>query len=113
MQGQDKFEHFLKRYPHPHKAFFDRPHITRRRFFQIVGSGVTASYLCGKLRAADETAVASVTPRNTAKNVIFILLAGAPSHIDTFDLKVVNGTTPSNFNPTTVNGINWPTGLFP
>ena len=29
-----------------------------------------------------------VTTQNTAKNVIFILLAGAPSHTDTFDLKV-------------------------
>ncbi|PYT24706.1 MAG: hypothetical protein DMG57_27710 [Acidobacteria bacterium] len=89
------------------------PHITRRRFFEIAGSGVTASWLCGKLRAADETAVASATPRNTVKNVIFILLAGAPSHIDTFDLKVVPGVTPTSFNPTTMNGLLWPAGLLP
>src|SRR5207302_5563950 len=51
--------------------------------------------------------------QNKAKNVIFILLAGAISHTDTFDLKVVNGVTPTNFDPTTVNGINWPMGLLP
>ena len=50
---------------------------------------------------------------NKAKNVIFILLAGAPSHTDTFDLKVVNGTTPSTFTPDTVNGVAFPSGLMP
>jgi hypothetical protein len=50
---------------------------------------------------------------NTAQNVIFILLAGAPSHTDTFDLKMVGGVTPASFAPDTVNGILWPTGLLP
>ena len=39
------------------------------------------------------------TTKNTAKNVIFILLAGAPSHTDTFDLKVVTGVTPATLQP--------------
>ncbi|MDE3198270.1 MAG: DUF1501 domain-containing protein, partial [Acidobacteriota bacterium] len=43
----------------------------------------------------------------------FILLAGAPSHVDTFDLKVLNGTTPSKFEPTMMNGVNWPMGILP
>ena len=113
MEGQEKFERFIQRYPHPHKNFFERAHVTRRRFFEILGAGVTASYLCGKLRAADEVTLASVTPKNTARNVIFILLAGAPSHIDTFDLKVVPGITPASFNPTPTNGLLWPAGLLP
>ena len=46
-----------------------------------------------------------VTTKNTAQNVIFILLAGAPSHTDTFDLKMVAGVTPASFDPQTVNGI--------
>ena len=55
-----------------------------------------------------------MTTKNTAQNVIFILLAGAPSHTDTFDLKVVPGlTSPASFAPETVNGILWPTGLLP
>src|SRR6185369_12306704 len=49
---------------------------------------------------------------NTAKNVIFILLPGAPSQTDTFDLHV-GSWTPANFTPTTINGVDWPAGLLP
>jgi len=51
--------------------------------------------------------------QNKAKNVIFILMTGAPSHTDTFDLKMVNGVTPTKFAPAVLNGMNWPTGLLP
>ena len=54
-----------------------------------------------------------VTTWNKAKNVIFILMAGAPSHIDTFDFKSVAGVTPTNFDPSTIGGVLWPTGLMP
>jgi hypothetical protein len=39
-------------------------------------------------------------------------LPGAPSHTDTFDLKV-GPWTPSEFRPTTINGADFPEGLFP
>ena len=113
MDGQEKFEQFLKKYPHPHKAFFERPHFTRRRFFEILGAGVTASYLCSRPVSGEVTQLASVTTQNKARNVIFILLAGAPSHTDTFDFKMVPGITPPTFNPATTNGILWPAGLLP
>ena len=113
MSERDRFNKFVERYPHPHITFFNRPHFTRRRFFEVLGAGVTGSYLVGKMAKAEETTQAGVTMQNTAKNCIFILLAGAISHTDTFDLKVVNGVTPSNFNPTMVNGLNWPMGLLP
>ena len=51
--------------------------------------------------------------KNTAKNCIFILLAGAPSHSDTFDLKFIDGVTPTSFAPATINGIQFPAGLMP
>jgi len=111
MSEQDRFNKFVERYPHPHVTFFNRPHFTRRRFFEVVGAGVTGSYLVGKTARADTATQAAVT-QNKAKNCIFILLAGAPSHVDTFDLKVTNGVTPTNFNPSTINGLNWPTGLL-
>src|SRR6266851_5443645 len=113
MFGQEKFDRFLARHPHPHKVFFDRPHWTRRQFFEVLGMGVTGSYLASRARAAEVTGQASVTTQNTAKNVIFILMAGAPSHIDTFDFKMVPGITPSNFNPANINGVMWPAGLLP
>src|SRR5262249_48895172 len=49
---------------------------------------------------------------NTAKNVIFILLSGAPSQSDTFDLRV-GPWTPHDFRPATINGIDFPEGLLP
>src|SRR5580698_790092 len=118
---QQKFDKFFEKYGWGHKTFFNRPHWTRRRFFQIFGAGVTASYLTQRYGKAQtvtsgpgpvETNSGMVT-QNTAKNVIFILLAGAPSHTDTFDLKVINGVTPTGFAPETINGTLFPTGLFP
>jgi hypothetical protein len=51
---------------------------------------------------------------NKAKNCIFILLTGAPSHSDTFDLKVINGVTPTSiFKPETIDGMLLPTGIMP
>lgn len=114
MIGIEKFNKFVGKNPHEHKSFFNRPHMSRRSFFEVAGAGVTGSYLMAN-RALGCTVQTSqpVTTQNKAKNVIFILLAGAPSHTDMFDLKVVNGTTPAAFNPTMMNGINWPMGILP
>ena len=113
MSNQEKFDKSFCKCPHPVKSFFERPHITRRRFFHLAGTGVTASWLASRLPATTVIKSAPVQAINKAKNVIFILLAGAPSHIDTFDLKVINGTTPSSFAPETVNGVAFPAGLMP
>jgi hypothetical protein len=116
MTEQKRLQKFFERHPHHHQTFFSRPYVSRRQFFELIGAGVTGSYLLPRLAKAQQSPIVTssgATTQNTAKNVIFILLAGAISHTDTFDLKVLNGTTPSNFNPTTVNGVNWPTGLFP
>ena len=95
------------------ESFFRRPHWTRRHFFQIAGAGVTASFLNRRYARAAEVTSAGAVTKNTAKNVIFILMAGAPSQIDTFDLKMLPGTTPSSFAPSTINGVAFPTGLMP
>src|SRR5205823_3830658 len=56
----------------------------------------------------------NVALKNSAKNCIFIFLPGAPSNIDTWDLKV-GAWTPSDFSPTTFNNGNllFPQGLMP
>ena len=113
MNEQEKFEKLFNKYPHQTKSLFAKNHLSRRRFFQIAGTGVTASYLASKLPATTVIRSTPVKTINRAKNVIFILLAGAPSHTDTFDFKMINGTTPTTFNPTTVGGINWPMGIMP
>ena len=111
---QEKFNRFVTKYPHPHRTFFNRPHLSRRGFFELMGAGVAGSFLTVKAaKGCTAQTSQNVTPQNKAKNVIFILLAGAPSHTDLFDLKVVNGTTPSGFTPTMVNGTNWPMGILP
>ncbi len=114
MNEQEKVQKFFERHPHQHRTFFDRPFVNRRQFFEILGAGVTGSFLLPRLaRAQTDASTAGVATKNTAKNVIFILLAGAISHTDTFDLKMVNGVTPTNFAPATVNGVDWPMGLLP
>ncbi|MDQ6677005.1 MAG: DUF1501 domain-containing protein [Acidobacteriota bacterium] len=114
MDSQGKFDKLVEQYPHPTKSFYARPHLSRRHFFQLAGAGVTASFLANRLKAAPVISTSGpVTPKNTARNVVFILLAGAPSHTDTFDFKMIDGVTPESFNPATVNNVTWPTGIMP
>src|SRR5947207_15319528 len=102
MTEQERVNRIYRMYPERHQAFFNRPHLSRRGFFELLGAGVTCSCLAPSLSAADTSSQANVTAINKAKNVIFILLTGAISHTDTFDLKVVNGVTPSSFQPTVI-----------
>src|SRR5260370_2874260 len=113
MPERDGLKKSVRRAPHQHLPFSTRRPSPRRRFFEVLGAGVVGSYLVGKVAKADESTQPGAATQNTAKNCIFILLTGAPSHVDTFDLKVINGVTPSNFNPATVSGLNWPMGLLP
>lgn len=113
MNEQEKFEKQFRKYPHPVTPFSQKPHLSRRHFMNIAGAGVTMSWLAGKLPAAPVITTTPVQMQNKALNVIYILLAGAPSHTDTFDYKDLAGTTPTSFGPDTVNGVMFPTGLMP
>jgi len=110
---QEKINRWFKKNPWTYPPFHNRPHWTRRHFFEVLGAGVTGAFLNQRYAKAADVTTGGATTKNTAQNVIFILLAGAPSHTDTFDLKVINGVTPTSFNPATINGINFPTGLMP
>ncbi len=54
-----------------------------------------------------------IETKNTARNLIFVLLYGAPSHVDTFDLK------PGSYTPDFLGvedlggGFRWPSGILP
>jgi hypothetical protein len=107
-----EFEEFLQKNPHSHQPFWERPTFTRRRFFQVLGTGITGYALFQLARPLSALAALPVTPVNTAKNCIFILLAGGASHTDTFDLK--EGTwTPATFAPTSYGDLRFPQGLMP
>src|SRR5258706_3333747 len=91
-------------YPSHHIPFYARPQISRRNFFGL-SAGVTGGMLAATSLNAQVVKAPQVSLKNTAKNVVFILLTGAPSHTDTFDLKMLDGTTPKTFNPSTINGM--------
>jgi len=91
--------------------FWRRPHMGRRMFFRHVTSAV-GGYMLLPTRPAETIARASVTIRGTAKNCIFILMSGGPSHVDTFDLKE-GSWTPAGFSPTSYGTTRWPQGLLP
>jgi hypothetical protein len=88
--------------------------IDRRLFFKVATTGV-AGYFVSPLAVFAQSPVVTSDPNarilNTAKNAIFILLAGAPSQTDTFDLHV-GPWTPADFAPDTINGIDFPSGLL-
>jgi hypothetical protein len=87
--------------------------INRRIFFQLTGAGVAGYFLSPQqLLAQTSSYQPNALVLNTARNVIFVLLAGAPSQVDTWDLKV-GPWTPASFAPTTINGADFPAGLLP
>ena len=110
---QVRFEREFHRNPHSVRSFSEKLHLSRRNFLNMAAAGVTASWLAPGMSAAPVIKSTPVTTKNKAKNVIFILLTGAPSHTDTFDLKVLDGITPSTFNSATINGLDFPTGIMP
>ena len=55
----------------------------------------------------------AVETQNTARNLIFILLDGAPSHVDTFDLKTGPWTPDALGASYIAPGYEWPVGLMP
>lgn len=86
----------------------------RRDFFKIAGTGVAGYFVSPtfstKVHAKPQGYEAQLNGR--ARNVIFIHMQGAPSHVDTFDLKV-GSWTPTDFAPETINGLLFPKGLMP
>src|SRR5437016_8314393 len=95
----------------------DAKGFSRRRFLKVGATGIVASYFLDVLNPHvlyGATKAPNVYLRNTAQNAIFIFLAGAPSNIDTWDLKE-GAWTPTDFAPTTYSGGNlrFPQGLLP
>ncbi|MDQ6799398.1 MAG: DUF1501 domain-containing protein [Acidobacteriota bacterium] len=87
---------------------------SRRQFLKVTGTGIVASYFLPVLNAKLMQSAAAVNPslHRTAKNCILIFLSGAPSHIDTWDLKE-GPWTPADFAPTDFGQVRFPQGLMP
>ena len=102
-------DHFGRDWSNKTRSRFWRgAHLSRRVFFQSMSAAVGGYFLLPTQQATAQT----VSGGGRAKNVIFVFLNGAPSHTDTFDLKV-GAWTPAYFNPTTYGNILWPQGLMP
>ena len=106
-----EFDHFQQHFPHEHPAFLARPHLSRRGLFRSA-AGLAGAFLLPGLNQGVAQSL-SASPKGTAKNLIFILMSGGPSQVDTFDLKMLDGVSPSELAPERINGIHWPVGLFP
>lgn len=91
--------------------FWNRPMINRRVFFKSMATAV-GGYMLMPSRPGETVARAATRIQGTAKNCIFILMQGAPSHTDTFDLKE-GAWTPSFMAPASYGDIRWPQGLMP
>ncbi len=77
-----------------------------------MGTGLSGFYFANVFHPPEVLADSNVSTRNTATHCIFVLLAGAPSHVDTFDLKE-GAWTPSTFAPTSYGDLRFPQGLLP
>jgi hypothetical protein len=87
--------------------------LSRRGFLRLGASGLVASWFLKSPAAAWARTSAAVATKNTAENVIFVFLPGAPSQVDTWDLKE-GAWTPSDFAPTSFGGgLRFPAGLMP
>src|SRR5258708_20524592 len=87
---------------------------SRRQFLQVAGTGIVASWFAPVLNASLLERSTSVSPtlHNTARNCILIFLSGAPSHIDTWDLKE-GAWTPTDFTPASFARLRSRQGLIP
>lgn len=110
MPEKDRFKR--SNLPHAQNPFWSGPGFSRRQFFTLTGSGLMGYYFTKVMRPLDVIAASKATTRNTAKNCIFVFLAGGPSHVDTFDLKE-GAWLPANFAPTSYGDTRFPQGLMP
>lgn len=91
--------------------FWARPHLSRRMLFRHAGAALGGYFLMPS-RPMEAVARAAGAVKGTARNCIFVLLSGGPSHVDTFDLKE-GPWTPPLLAPTSYGEIRWPQGLLP
>ncbi len=87
--------------------------LSRRGFLRLGASGLVASWFLKSPAAAWAAEAQAVATRRTARNAIFVFLPGAPSQVDTWDLKE-GAWTPSDFAPASFGGgLRFPAGLMP
>ena len=97
-------------------SYISGPGFSRRQFFQVAATGLTGYYFSRVLRPIDVLAQSQVTTQGTARNCIFVFLAGAPSHVDLFDYKEdadVMRPAGADLQPETYGGVRMSRRLLP
>lgn len=97
--------------------FWRRPPLTRRVLFQHAASAIGGYFFLPPLvggggAGAGIARAQSLAQPARARHVIFVMMRGGPSQIDTFDLKQ-GPWTPANLDVQTYNNLKWPRGLMP
>lgn len=92
--------------------FANFPPLTRREIIRVGGISVVGAFISSIFRPFNVRAQKKVAPRGTAHKVIFIMLDGGISHLDSFDAKE-GRWTPQEFEIRSyANDIRLPSGLF-
>jgi hypothetical protein len=87
--------------------------LTRREAFKVGASLVSAYWFLPLVEPTNIYAQSKVSPRGSARFVIFVMLEGGQSHVDSWDLKEAKWT-PQNFDIREIApGVKWPMALFP
>src|SRR5262245_22804048 len=87
--------------------------LTRRQMFRVGATTLGAYWFHPLLDPVNVQAQAKVEPRGTARFVIFVMLQGGQSHVDSWDLKEQKWT-PQDFEIKEIRqGLKWPTSLYP
>lgn len=87
--------------------------LTRRQVFRAGGVSMSGYWFSPLLLPLNVKADEKVKPRGSARFVLFIMLDGGQSHVDTWDLKEGN-STPQDFEVKELSpGLKWPMALYP
>jgi hypothetical protein len=98
--------------PPANNSLWGGPGFSRRRLFKVAGLGLTGFYFDRIARPLNVTASARPEVLGGARNCVFLFMVGAPSHVDTFDLKE-GPWLPADFAPTSFGDLRFPQGLLP
>jgi hypothetical protein len=87
--------------------------LTRREAFKVGASLVSAYWFLPLVAPTNVYAQSKVNPRGSARFVIFVMLEGGQSHVDSWDLKEAKWTPPNFDIREIAPGVKWPMALFP
>jgi hypothetical protein len=87
--------------------------LTRRELLKVGACSVAGYWFLPLIERTNVIAQSKVSPRGSARFVIFINLDGGQSHVDAWDLKEHKWTPPNFEIKEVAPGVKWPTSLYP